>query len=290
MLQIKDIMTRILALLLTLGGAGRARRSFGVRSFGRLPQLPIPRHIGTLGALALLLSSAGYGAVLGGVAPEFGRSLARAANLSIREIHIEGQTRVSVQRLVAAVNAAAPGGVMTFKADDARQAVEAIGWIETAHVLKLYPGTVKVRVSEHTPFGLWQRGDQVSVIAYDGTVLADDIRDEYAGLPLFVGAGAHEHAAALKALLEPHRILADNLYAAVFVAGRRWDLILDNGLEVRLPALDPALALNRVEKLAQAVPLLTPKVAVVDLRLSDRIVMRRADGLPVGEPEEEAGT
>lgn len=282
-------------MLLTLSGHSRARRPFSMRAFSmralrRLPHIQIPRHIGTIGAVAVLLSSAGYGVTLAGLAPEFGRTLAQAANLSIREIHIEGQSRVAIQEVVAAVKGAAPGDVITFNADAARQAVEAIGWIETAHVLKLYPGTVKVRVTEHEPFGLWQRGDQVSVIAYDGTVLDDDIQDEYAGLPLFVGVGANERAFDLLALIEPHRVLAGNLYAAVFVAGRRWDLILDNGTEVRLPELSPELALSRVTQLADGVSLISAKVAVVDLRLSDRIVMRRADGLPVGEPDEEAGT
>lgn len=286
----RAVFDSLSSLTAILRGALHPRRSFLTRQLSRLHLLNPPRHFGSFAALAFLMASAAYGITLAGFAPDFGRELAKAANLSIQEIRIEGQDKVPPQDVVAALKAVAPGGVMTFNADKARQAVEAIGWIETAEILKLYPGTVKVRVTEHEPFALWQRADQVSVIAYDGTVLADYIREDYAGLPLFVGTGANDRASDLMALVAPHTSISEQLRAAVFVGKRRWDLILTNGTEIRLPELNPELAMSRVSRLAQQAPIIDARVAIVDVRLSDRIVMRRADGLPVGEPDEEAGT
>ena len=274
------------------------RRSAGGRVrpplFGRLSRAlnrtVIPRHIGTFSAVGLLASTTLYGLILGGHGSDLAKELAEAANLSIREIRIEGQSEVSAAEINTAMARITPGAVMTFDADDARESIEQIGWVASAEVLKLYPNTVRITVTEHEPFALWQRGSHLSVIATDGTELADYIEEEHAGLPLFVGAEANHQAYAVHQLVDAYPDISSQLRAFVFVGQRRWDLILENGTQIRLPKLEPDRALERVAALSQHSPIIDPRVAVVDVRLSDRIVLRRADGEPVGTPETEAGT
>ena len=65
--------------------------------------------------------------------------------------------------------------------------------------------------------------------------------------------------------------------AAVLIGERRWNLRLKTGLDVRLPETDPEAALERLVKLDRDKKLLSRAIAVIDLRLADRVTVRLAD-------------
>ena len=83
----------------------------------------------------------------------------------------------------------------------------------------------------------------VQVVAADGAVI-DDLRDQrFADLPLVVGDGANEARPNICALLDaPRANSRPRSRAGVLVAGRRWNLQIANGLDIRLPETDPAAA------------------------------------------------
>jgi cell division protein FtsQ len=58
---------------------------------------------------------------------------------------------------------------------------------------------------------------------------------------------------------------------------RRWDLVLDRGQVVKLPELDPVLALRRAMALDKAESLLARDLTVVDLRDPSRPMLRLSE-------------
>ena len=72
-------------------------------------------------------------------------------------------------------------------------------------------------------------------------------------LPLIVGDGAPEHAAeALFDLLGDAAGAADRVSAAVRVGERRWNLRLDNGIDVKLPEDGAGRAWRELARAASA--------------------------------------
>ena len=63
--------------------------------------------------------------------------------------------------------------------------------------------------------------------------------------------------------------------AAVWVGGRRWNLRLDDGIDIRLPEENPLFAWTRLATLERDRKLLSQDVIAVDLRIRDRVVVRR---------------
>jgi cell division protein FtsQ len=63
--------------------------------------------------------------------------------------------------------------------------------------------------------------------------------------------------------------------AAVRVGGRRWNLRLDNGIDVRLPEDDPEQAWARLAEYERRHRILARDVRVLDLRLPDRLIVRK---------------
>jgi cell division protein FtsQ len=67
------------------------------------------------------------------------------------------------------------------------------------------------------------------------------------------------------------------LRASVLVADRRWNLHLNNGIDVRLPDSNVADALDRLVALDRDKKLLSRDITTVDLRLPDRVTVRLSD-------------
>ena len=72
--------------------------------------------------------------------------------------------------------------------------------------------------------------------------------------------------------------LARKVKAAVRVGGRRWDIQLENRIDVKLPEADAIAAWVQLSEMQDRHQLLDTNVSVIDLRLSDRIIVRQAQG------------
>ena len=96
----------------------------------------------------------------------------------------------------------------------------------------------------------------------------------FATLPLVVGSGAPEFAAALLDQLAAQPLLRARVVAAIRVGERRWNLRLNNGADVLLPEGAEAAAMSRLLELQASQSLLDRPLQTLDLRLPDRMVVR----------------
>ena len=110
----------------------------------------------------------------------------------------------------------------------------------------------------------------------DGGVVTNEDLGNFANLPVVVGEGAPEHARTLLDELEKYPGLQSHVVAAVRVGDRRWNLHLKSGADVLLPEGEEAAALQRLKQLQATDALLERKLAVIDMRLPDRLVVRPA--------------
>ena len=79
------------------------------------------------------------------------------------------------------------------------------------------------------------------------------------------------------------------MHDAVLVAGRRWDLHLDNGVTVKLPEKGVREALAQLVKLNSEKQLLARDVVVIDLRLPDRVTVRLPEGRSLDDVTSQGG-
>src|SRR4029078_344057 len=96
---------------------------------------------------------------------------------------------------------------------------------------------------------VWRGGARLSVISDDGAVLEPYMSRRFVSLPLVVGKGADTRARDFLALLERYPQFRSQTKAAIFVGERRWNLRLNDGLDIRLPENDVGNALATLSKL-----------------------------------------
>jgi len=242
-----------------------------------LLKLQPPRYFGLKGLAALFGLTAVAGVVIGGHSTAVVAALTSWGGLAIENVQITGQSETAETDVLNALAIDTLPSLVTFDVDAARARVEALPWVQQATIKKLYPDTLQVAVVERTPYAIWKHDDVISLVDKDGKVIVDDVGDRYSALPFVVGPGAGKRAAEFAALVAGAPTLAPRIRAGVLVSERRWNIALDNGVELLLPEEDPAGALVAASALDGENGLLSRDIAAVDLRQPDRLVVRLTD-------------
>jgi cell division protein FtsQ len=275
-------------------GTGRPRREQDRPSrlrlwFKRRRGLAKPAALALLGAGAL--AAVGVGLYLADPAGrmqaliENAAAFGNAAGLEVREVVVEGRVNTPRELIRAAVGVERGDPMLAFSPGEARERLMTIAWVENADVERHLPGTILVRLTERTPFAIWQSQGRFSIIDRQGRVVTSDTLDAFGPLPLVVGVGAEKHGAALYDLLQAHRPILERTQAMVRVGERRWNLKLHSGTDVLLPEGQEAPALNRLAELHARNALLDRPLVAIDMRLADRMVLRQH---PPAEPAPQA--
>jgi len=209
--------------------------------------------------------------------------LTAGTGLLVRDIVIEGRLLTPEGMLRAALGVSRGDKLLGFSPEAARARIERLTWVQRATVERRLPGTIVVAITERRPFAVWQTGGRFVLIDRTGQAVADQdpVKDAaaFAVLPLVVGPGAPEYAAALLDELAARPELRARVVAAIRVGERRWNLRLSNGADVLLPEGAEAAAMTRLMELHTAQALLDRPLQSLDLRLPDRLVVR-----PLPEP------
>lgn len=254
----------------------RRRRSVSVPLARRLPRfLGTGLTLGFFGAVTLV------GLWQGGHLDDFIRNngephhaLARAVGLGLEQVTISGISQIREAEVLGAAGLTDKVSLAFLDVNEVRERLERVPMIKSAAVRKLYPNELVITLNEREPHAIWQLNGELFVIASDGMVI-DLMQDErFADLPLVVGDRANLRNKDYLALLDAAGPLKSRIRAGTLVAGRRWTLKMDNGMDVRLPELGATDAVARLVKLEREQKILEKDVLAIDLRMTDRIVVR----------------
>jgi cell division protein FtsQ len=273
--------------------AGRAAappRAMVARRWRRRIAPAVRRAI--LAAVLVLLAVGGYGAVMLSRLPvgqtilsaaaERALNASAALGLVVADIEVEGRETTDAATIMAALAAKRGTPILAVSPSRAKQQLEALPWVRSAAIERRLPGTLRVRLVERHPLAVWQHGGKQELIDRHGAVIPVTDLGRFARLPTVVGDDAAPHAAALIDMLAKEPELAVRVTAAVRVDDRRWNLRIDNAIDVLLPEENPAAAWARLAALEQANSVLKRDIQAVDMRLPDRVVVR-VNGAPGNE-------
>jgi cell division protein FtsQ len=196
------------------------------------------------------------------------------AGLAVREVLVRGRQITARDDLIAALDIHSGMPILAVDMEEARQRVESLGWVKSVTIARRLPDTIYLQVEERKALALWQHEGRVALIDRHGAVIQRRKLEGFAALPLVVGEDAPENAARLLDLLHTYPAVSGQVEAAVRVSGRRWNLRLRNGIDIRLPADDVATALDRLAEYQREHALFERDVIAVDLRVPDRLIVR----------------
>ncbi len=194
--------------------------------------------------------------------------------LALDKVEVEGRDRQSKESILAALDVQPGMPVLDIDLDAARARLEALPWVRSAEIERRMPDTLFIKIEERRPFAFWQRNGALMLIDRDGMVIPVGDLASYGPLIVLVGDDAPGYAVPLLDLLKTEPALAARVRAGMRLGQRRWNLRFDNGVEAALPETDPAAAWRRLAALEASSRVLERNIALIDLRLPDRVVLK----------------
>ncbi|MFD2206345.1 cell division protein FtsQ/DivIB [Kiloniella antarctica] len=200
------------------------------------------------------------------------------AGLSVEDVLVEGRKRTNAKAILNKLDVERGTPILSFSPEDAKAEIELLPWVEYAIVERRLPNVIYVQLTERQPLALWQQEGVLHVIDQNGAVIPTAKAKRFSTLPLIVGPDAPDHAKEILALIASEPDLGTKVKAAVRVSGRRWNIRLNNGVDVQLPEVDPTDAWSFFARIEREEGVLERDVILVDLRSRDRLIVRTSGG------------
>jgi len=269
----------------TASARGVSRGGFLSRVLNAIPGRGLLRRPMLLLTLILLVGGGTTGLLAGGyVADTYNTARSNllgsftSAGFIVRDITLEGNERTSAQDVYDALGIEA--GISIFDADPAEIRDRLIGlpWVSDVAVSRHFPDLVAIRLIEKRPFAFWQVGSSLVVVERSGAVIEGAEPEPSMHLPLLIGPGAPDVAAPLLDALGNQRALGARLQGVERISERRWDLILERGVRVRLPEEGWETQLAELERLIVERAVLERDLEIIDLRFPDSYIFQLHNG------------
>jgi len=217
-------------------------------------------------------------------------AVAKQAGFAVAQVHLDGNVRTKPADIMAALGVRAGQPIFGVNLQVARVRLMQLPWVAEAEVKRRYPDDISVRIVERVPYARWQTDKALVVVEHNGHVITADNAGKFAKLPLLMGDGAPESAAGFVEAVSRHRAIVKRVTAYQFQSGRRWNLLLDDGVVVKLPETGWEKQLAELDHLIVDKGILESDIREIDLRHSSYLFFVRRNGVEQKEKKTETGS
>jgi cell division protein FtsQ len=148
---------------------------------------------------------------------------------------IGGQKNIPSADIMEAIGTDENVPLYSLNIDEIRARIEDNPWIRAAIVERRLPNTLYIAIAERTPIAIWQFKQKLYLIDEEGTRITSQNLEKFPNLLHVVGQDANVYARGLIEDLEKHPSLAKKVISAVRYGQRRWDLNLEQKINVKMP-------------------------------------------------------
>lgn len=212
------------------------------------------------------------------------------AGFALTQLHLDGNHRTTAAEIVAALGVRAGQPIFTVNLQAARARLLTLPWVSEAEVKRRFPDDIAVRVVERVPYARWQNERGLVVVERAGRVITGEGAAKFAKLPLLMGEGAPENAVGMIEAVSHHRAILSRVAAYQYQSGRRWNLLLDDGVVVKLPEAGWDKELAELDRLIVDKGILESDIREIDLRHPNYLFFVRRGGVEQKEKKPEAGS
>ncbi len=152
--------------------------------------------------------------------------------------------------------------------------IETIPWVTRASVRRQYPSVLKIEILEFNPFFIWQVGNKSYVVDGKNRILPKSYLNKMKHIiTIKDGKEALLHSAKIRFLIYQDLSVLQ-LVKYLEYKEYRWDIILNNGIIIRMPEKGEQEAWNLLLQYHRNKDILSRKIKYIDLRIKDTMVVQ----------------
>jgi cell division protein FtsQ len=193
----------------------------------------------------------------------------------VKNIYIEGKKYTSDKEVLSAVNLKIGDSLFDRSVGDIKNDLEKIEWIRSAVVERNFSGDIYLGIQERVPVALGQFNKKIFLFDIDGEKIYTKKLKDFLHLPIIIGEDINLYVKNLYPIIVQNIELYKKITSIQRVSERRWNIIFDNGLEVKLPANDISNAWSKIIKLYDNKKLFDDNIIAIDLRVKNRVIIEK---------------
>ena len=225
---------------------------------------------------------------LGGFLPDaklatqnFAKARLMSMGFVVEQVDVMGEGRLREADIRAALGVQEGDFLFSLDIDAAQNRIESISWVDRAVIRRLWPDRIVVQIIERRPYALWQNQGEFKLVDMEGVALTDVEPARFSQMKLIVGPEAPQNISGFNEILARFPSIEARVDAMVQMPSGRWDIYVnDQALKIQLPEDRPDKALATLLDLQTERQILDRPVAVLDLRLPDRVTILPSDSKP----------
>lgn len=152
-----------------------------------------------------------------------------------------------------------------------------ISWVQNVDIHILLPDTIKIHITEKKPYAIYIMDEKKYTIDIQGTILDEyNINHKLESKITLMGKNANTEFAIFANALNKSPKIRDMITHAKYISDRRWDIILQNKITIKLPE---NINENKIAKLSKILNnysnLFSNKIKTIDLRFQNKIIIEK---------------
>lgn len=193
---------------------------------------------------------------------------------TLEDVVVEGRMRTNKKQILTTLDLKRGIPLLSINLFEAKEKLENLSWIKAARIERRFPDTLFIRISETEPVAIWQNQNKTYLVDYDGELVETKEANKYKELLLVTGHQAPHHVGKLVTLLEKFPNIKMRVTAATHLRSTRWDIRLDDKVDVKLPEKEAEHALEYLLDLEKHHHLMGREIMTIDMRLPGQLILR----------------
>jgi cell division protein FtsQ len=219
-----------------------------------------------IGYVNFLTLSTGVSQIVGNSAAYLG--------FRLEDVVVEGRMRTDKDQILKTLELERGKPLLAINLPDSKAKLEDLSWVKAVRIERRFPDTLVIRISEKDPVALWQNKSQTYLLDRDGELVEIKEPYKYKELLIVTGGLAPKHVGELMEILEKFPEVKARVTAATHLRSTRWDIRLDDKIDVRLPEKEIEKALVYLIDLEKHHKISDRDIMTIDMRLPGQLIFR----------------
>ncbi|WP_194966654.1 cell division protein FtsQ/DivIB [Rickettsia endosymbiont of Cardiosporidium cionae] len=192
----------------------------------------------------------------------------------IQFLIIEGQKNITDKELLGLFKNQTQTSILNIDLENIRACLEKNAFIKHAIIERRLPNTIHIAITEKSPVAIWQYNNSINLVDDNGEIIyvknIEKYIEKYSNLIHIIGKSANIEVTNLINDLKIYPSIYQKLLYATRYGERRWDLILEQNITVKMPEKNFKNAYIYIYKLYKNSKLFESNYKILDLRNSNK--------------------
>ena len=214
--------------------------------------------------------------VLGFIFFSYFNSILVDSYTEIKRIEVNG-VNLSDTKKIKEISLNKRNSLFNFDLKNTAEEIKNLEWIKKVNIKKIFPNTLSIGIIENVPFAYLLKDQKIYLIDSDGELIIEKNEEEMIKNQRLILSG-YESDLNLSNIISNLNIhypdILSQLKEMEFIERRRWNLIFNNDLLIKLPESKIDKSLKNLKSLIENKKILKSNIIEVDLRINDQAIIK----------------